>query len=419
MDSSRVRTWPQDPAVIGPYRVLGRLGSGAMGHVFLASSPGLHLVAVKTIREGLVAHPGFRARFAQELAAARLVSGAYTAAVIDSDVDARVPWIATAYIPAPSLAEVVDEAGPLTPEAACWLAAGCAEALEAVHGAGLVHRDVKPSNILVGLDGIRVIDFGLARAPGMPRLTSPGLMVGTPMFMAPEQALGAEPVGPAADVFALGAVLAFAASGRVPYADAPDGAAVLAERVGRAPDLGGLPGELGRIVAACLDHDPAARPRPREILERLTALLPDDPRDAPLSPRARDLVAAYAAASTHPSAAEDATRGQRSTDPGASAGSMASAGDGAHGPGRSHGGRRRSRRDSLAAGPALAAAGALLTVGAAAGWLLAGHGGPDGDGDRGPGPRPGPQYAGPGGPGGVGGPGGFGAPATASATGQR
>ena len=181
-----LRRW--DPERIGPYVVLGRLGSGSMGQVYLGRSAAGRLVAVKTIRVELAEEAGFRTRFAQEVAAARKVSGVFTAAVVEADPEADLPWLATAYVPAPSLARLVLACGPLPVATVRWLAAGCAEALASIHGAGLVHRDLKPSNVLVAPDGPRVIDFGVARAAErMGRTTARGA-VGTPAYMAPEQA---------------------------------------------------------------------------------------------------------------------------------------------------------------------------------------------------------------------------------------
>ena len=210
-----LRRW--DPERIGPYVVLGRLGSGSMGQVFLGRSAAGRLVAVKTIRVELAEEAGFRTRFAQEVAAARKVSGVFTAAVVEADPEADIPWLATAYVPAPSLSRLVLACGPLPVTTVRWLAAGCAEALASIHGAGLVHRDLKPSNVLVAPDGPRVIDFGVARAAErMGRTTSRGA-VGTPAYMAPEQARDTHEASVASDVYSLGATLLFAATGHPPY----------------------------------------------------------------------------------------------------------------------------------------------------------------------------------------------------------
>src|SRR5690349_23645794 len=188
-----------------------------MGRVYLGRSAAGRLVAVKTIRAELADEPDFRTRFGQEVAAARRVSGAFTAAVVAADPDADMPWLATTYVPAPSLAALVRAAGPLPVPAVRWLAAGCAEALESIHGAGLVHRDFKPSNVLVSLDGPRVIDFGVARAAERALLTATRQAVGTPAYMAPEQARDTHKVTTAGDVFSLGSTLLFAATGHPPY----------------------------------------------------------------------------------------------------------------------------------------------------------------------------------------------------------
>src|SRR5215831_5371037 len=210
-----LRHW--DPERIGPYSIIGKLGAGAMGQVYLARSTAGRLVAVKTIRVELAEEPGFRARFAREVAAARRVSGVFTAAVIEADAEADLPWLATAYVPAPSLSTLVRKTGPLPVPAVRWLAAGCAEALQSIHRAGLLHRDVKPSNVLVAPDGPRVIDFGVARAAVRVQLTTTKSGSGTPAYMAPEQARDASRASPASDVFSLGATLVFAATGHPPY----------------------------------------------------------------------------------------------------------------------------------------------------------------------------------------------------------
>src|SRR4051794_38006494 len=203
----------QDPVRVGSYRPLGRLGVGAMGRVYLARSAAGRLVAVKTIRPEYADEPDFRARFTREVAAARRVSGVFTAAVVAADPDAPVPWLATAYVPAPSLSRLVAACGPLPVPAVRWLAAGCAEALDSIHDAGLVHRDLKPSNVLVSRDGPRVIDFGVARAVERAQLSATRGSLGTPAYMAPEQARDTRQASPASDVFSLGSTLAYAATG--------------------------------------------------------------------------------------------------------------------------------------------------------------------------------------------------------------
>jgi eukaryotic-like serine/threonine-protein kinase len=179
-----------DPESVGPYRLLGRLGAGGMGQVYLARSPGGRLVAVKVIRPELAGDTDFRARFAREVAAARNVNGMFTALVIDADVSGLVPWLATAYVDGPSLAQAVRERGPMHAGSLRALAAGLTEGLEAIHAAGLVHRDLKPSNVLLAPDGPRVIDFGISRAVEESMLTQTGAVVGSPGYLSPEQARG-------------------------------------------------------------------------------------------------------------------------------------------------------------------------------------------------------------------------------------
>src|ERR1700689_3882378 len=198
-----------DPPTIGPYRLVGQLGRGGMGRVFLGLSAGGRPVAVKAIRAELAADPDFRRRFSQEVAAARRVNGLFTAMVVDADVDGPVAWLATAYVQAPSLTEAIPDHGPLPAQSLLTLAAGLAESLNAIHAAGVVHRDLKPSNVLLAEDGPRGIDFGISRAAESTALTQAGLVIGSPGFMSPEQAEGNE-VGTATDLFSLGAVQAFA-----------------------------------------------------------------------------------------------------------------------------------------------------------------------------------------------------------------
>ncbi|MBD2893220.1 Serine/threonine-protein kinase PknD [Actinomadura sp. RB99] len=258
---------PGDPRTVGRYRLSGRLGGGGMGEVFFGRSPGGRPVAVKVVRPELAADPLFRRRFGQEVEAARRVGGFHTAPVVDADPDADPPWLVTAYVPGPSLMELVAAHGPLPEPTLRVLGAGIAEALEAVHGADLVHRDLKPSNILIADDGPRVIDFGIARAADVTALTRAGGAVGTPGYMAPEQVTG-EPVGPATDVFAFGAVLCFAAGVR-PFGDGPP-TALLYRVVHQEPDLSGLPDGIRGIVAECLAKDPEQRPDTDGLLSALT-----------------------------------------------------------------------------------------------------------------------------------------------------
>jgi serine/threonine protein kinase len=244
-----------------------------MGQVYLGRSAAGRLVAVKTIRPELAEEEGFRTRFAQEFAAARRVSGMFTAAVVDADPDAEVPWLATAYVPAPSLRRMVQVCGPLPPSAVRWLAAGCAEALESIHRTGLVHMDLKPANVLVGTDGPRVIDFGVARAAarigfGRDSAAKGRGAVGTPAYMAPEQAQDPTQASVASDVFSLGATLLYAATGHAPYLGETT-ADVLVLLATEPPDLAGLPEELTDLVTACMDRMPRQRPSPAALLDRL------------------------------------------------------------------------------------------------------------------------------------------------------
>jgi serine/threonine protein kinase len=257
----------EDPRQVGRYQLLGRLGAGGMGEVFLGQSPGGRLVAVKLIRGELAADREFRVRFAREVAAARHVSGMFTAPVVDADLDAPRPWLVTAYVPGPSLAEAVDNQGPLPLSSVLTLAAGLAEGLDAIHAEGMVHRDLKPSNVLLASDGPRIIDFGISRAADATALTRANIFIGSPGYMSPEQALGEE-VGPASDIFSLGAVLTFAAVGASPFGDGT--VTTLLYRVAHdRPATDGLPGQLRPLVERCLAKDPRTRPTPSQILTEL------------------------------------------------------------------------------------------------------------------------------------------------------
>lgn len=261
---------PEDPQSLGAYRLLGRLGAGGMGRVYLARSPGGRTVAVKVVRPELAEDAQFRARFRHEVEIARAVSGAYTAPVVDADTEGRLPWLATAYVLGPPLNEVIEQHGPLPEASVRALGAGLAEALVVIHGAGLVHRDLKPSNVLLAADGPRVIDFGIARAVDGDRMTSTGVVVGSPGFIPPEQAVG-EVAGPAGDVFSLGVVLAYAATGQQPFG-VGTAASLLYQVVHGTPNLTEVPASLRPLVLTCLQKDPAQRPTPRQISE---ALAPD------------------------------------------------------------------------------------------------------------------------------------------------
>lgn len=260
-----------DPRHIGGYRLLGRLGTGGMGQVFLGRSLGGRLVAVKLLRVEHTEAGQFRDRFAREIEAARRVGGFHTAPVVDADPDADPPWMVTAYIPGPSLHRAVTERGPLTVAAVGALGAGLAEGLAAIHACDLVHRDLKPSNVILAADGPRIIDFGVARVLDADPMTTSGAVVGTYAYMSPEQVRG-QPVGPAGDVFSLGCVLTFAATSHSPF-DAGSIATIVHRIVSEPPDLTDLPEEyeLHDLISACLSKDSHGRPTVADILARLNA----------------------------------------------------------------------------------------------------------------------------------------------------
>ncbi len=243
-----------------------------MGQVYYGRSPGGRHVAVKVIRADLVQDRSFRARFAREVEAARRVSGAFTAPVIDADPDAPVPWLVTGYVNGPSLAEAVGRHGPLPLSSVLTLAAGLAEGLVAVHAAGVIHRDLKPGNVLLAEDGPRLIDFGISQAADFAQITSPTSVLGTPGFIAPELIQGG-PVGPASDVFTMGAVLAYAATGEYPFGVGPADARTL-RVLYLGPDLGKVPAGLRPLIERCLAKDPAGRPTAGEFLADLVVACP-------------------------------------------------------------------------------------------------------------------------------------------------
>ncbi|WP_405679997.1 serine/threonine protein kinase [Streptomyces sp. NBC_00868] len=250
---------------IGPFRTVSVLGQGGMGRVVLGVAPDGRYVAVKQVHADLAEDEGFRARFRREVDASRRVAGGYTAAVIDADPDAERPWLASQFVPGPSLAQALDAAGPLPEQAVRRLAAGLAHALADVHRAGLIHRDLKPSNVLLAEDGVRVIDFGIVRAVGdQTRITHDGSLIGSPSFMSPEQVLGQE-LTPASDVFSLGATLVMACTGKAPFVGSSV-PRILHEVVHAEPDLSEVPPGLRGIIAPCLAKDPADRPTPQELL---------------------------------------------------------------------------------------------------------------------------------------------------------
>ncbi|MGW1786387.1 bifunctional serine/threonine-protein kinase/ABC transporter substrate-binding protein [Streptomyces sp. NPDC002143] len=270
-----------DPSRLGRYRLLRRLGAGGMGVVFLARAPGGAIAAVKAVRASYAEEAGFRARFRREIEVARRVDSPWVVPLLDADAEAETPWLATAYVPGPSLSETVDAFGPLSLPAVRTLGLRLADALDAMHGIGLVHRDVKPGNVLLAPDGPRLIDFGIARAPDATALTSSGVIVGSPGFLSPEQARarGGE-IGPPSDVFSLGCVLAFTATGVRPFG-AGAAAGMLLRTVYDDPDPTAIPEPLAPLLRSCLHKDPAQRP----TLARLRAALTeggteDDPEQS-------------------------------------------------------------------------------------------------------------------------------------------
>jgi ABC-type branched-subunit amino acid transport system substrate-binding protein len=265
-----------DPSRLGRYRMLRRLGAGGMGVVFLARAPGGAFAAVKVVRAVHADGEDFRARFRREIAVARQVDSPWVVPLLDADADTEDPWLATTFVPGPSLSEVLEEHGALSAATVCVLGLRLAEALEAVHRAGLVHRDVKPGNVLLAPDGPRLIDFGIARTPEGTALTSSGVIVGSPGFLSPEQARArAGEIGPPSDVFSLGCLLAFAATGVRPFGGGA-AAGMLLRTVYEEPDLPGLPDALEPLVRACLDKRPARRPTAAQVREALDEAAPDD-----------------------------------------------------------------------------------------------------------------------------------------------
>ncbi|TDC06060.1 serine/threonine protein kinase, partial [Streptomyces sp. 8K308] len=273
------RLTAQDPRRIGQYRLLGRLGQGGMGQVYLARSERGRTVAVKTIKPDLAQEPDFRRRFALEIAAAQRVGGQWTAPVLDSDTQASSPWVATGYVAGPSLHEVVSrDFGTLPERSVSLLANGLARALTDIHAADLVHRDLKPSNVLLTIDGPRVIDFGIARALDANHggLTRTGATIGSPGFMSPEQVRG-ERVTPASDIFCLGSLLAYASTGRTPFGTLDTSVHLLLYRVAEEePDLAGIPEGLRHLISGCLHQDPERRFGLPELLSLTT---PDGSRE--------------------------------------------------------------------------------------------------------------------------------------------
>lgn len=255
---------PQDPARIGAYQLLARLGAGGMGEVYLGRSPGGRLVAVKVIRDEISDHPEALARFRREAATVGTVRSAYTAQLIEASLDSSPYWLATEYVAGPTLRGAVGTGGPFPPDSALRLLAALAEGLAAVHVHGVTHRDLKPHNVILSPQGPQLIDFGIARGREQTLLTQEGMAPGTPGFTAPEVVLRNE-VGPAADVFALGATLAYTATGRPPYG-AGDAAAVNFRAVYEDIDLEGVQPVLAALIRACVAKDPAERPDPATVI---------------------------------------------------------------------------------------------------------------------------------------------------------
>ena len=261
-----------DPPLVGPFRLEARLGSGGMGDVYLASSPGGKKIAVKVIRAEHAGDPQFRRRFAREIEAARRVGGFHTAQIVAADPEAPLPWLASAYIPGPSLRELVADGGPLAPESVRALGAALAEGLAAIHACGLVHRDLKPGNVIMAPDGPRIIDFGIAQPTDASGLTSHGAVVGTFAFMSPEQ-LNGGPIDAASDLFSLAAVLCFASDGRGPF-DAGSIGTIVHRILTAQPDLSNLPREVLEPVSRCLAKNPSDRPTAVELLSRFAGPVP-------------------------------------------------------------------------------------------------------------------------------------------------
>ncbi|MYW04816.1 serine/threonine-protein kinase, partial [Streptomyces sp. SID3343] len=265
-----VRLRRQDPRIVGSYRLLRRLGAGGMGVVYLGVDRHGKKVALKLIRQELAGNPEFRSRFAREVAAAAMVRGNRTAPLVDADPNAERPWLATEYVPGPSLQRRVGDRGPLGCLDLARVGSAVADGLVSVHAVGVVHRDVKPSNILLSPDGPQIIDFGIAYADGAGTLTVTGTAVGSPGFLAPEQVRG-QTVTPATDIFALGVTLAYAGRGAPPFGSGPVDA-LLYRVVHEEPDLEGVPEQVAPLIAACLSKDPRMRPTAEQVRERLAVI---------------------------------------------------------------------------------------------------------------------------------------------------
>ncbi|MET9677372.1 ABC transporter substrate-binding protein [Streptomyces sp. NPDC006482] len=354
---------PSDPSSIAAYRLLGRLGAGGMGVVYLGRTATGELAAVKVTHADQADQPDFRARFRREVEAARRVSSPWAVPVTGADPDAPEPWMATAFVAGPSLGEAVTAHGPLPERSVRLLGWSVARALAAVHAAGLVHRDVKPGNVLLAVDGPRLIDFGIARATGETALTATDMVVGTPGFLAPEQAEArTDAIGPPADVFALGCLLAYAATGRPPFGTgAVD--ALMYRTVHDEPDLAGVPEGLLDLVRSCLAKDPAARPTAAEIGVRLVEDSPGDGAEWLPAPVVRTIAERSARMLALPEI--DVTEAGGTTGPAAP---------------------EKSRRGFLL----LASGAAVLAVGGGAAAVWAGLGDDDGTDGKGGGKKPAP-----------------------------
>ncbi|MEU1279303.1 serine/threonine-protein kinase [Streptomyces sp. NPDC005805] len=349
----------EHPEHAGQYRLEDCLGTGGMGVVHLATSASGLRLAVKVIHAEHASDPEFRARFRQEVAAARQVSGAFTAPVVDADPDAGRPWMATLFIDGPTLADEVKRNGPLDPVRLRRVGAGLAEALRDIHRAGVVHRDLKPGNVMLAQDGPKVIDFGISRPRDSDLRTETGKLIGTPPFMAPEQFQRPREVGPEADVFALGAVLVHAATGRGPF-DSDSPYIVAYQIVHDEPDLAGVPDDLVPLLSRCLAKDPADRPTPYELMVALRASSPSAVCDTEAHlPAQREAVGdGGPGRDAGPGRAEGAGRALSGPGPGGDASPQGQE------PGPAAlGGRTRHRRVTvLAAAVVLAAAGAVTAV---------------------------------------------------------
>ncbi|WP_055565632.1 protein kinase domain-containing protein [Streptomyces atriruber] len=361
-----------DPEEIGGYPLEARLGSGGMGTVFLARSASGRPVAIKLIHQQFADDEEFRIRFRQEVAAARRVSGAFTAAVIDADPEAEHPWMATAFIEGHTLAQRIAKQGPIGGAELRRLAIGLTEALRDIHRAGVVHRDLKPSNVVLSPEGPRVIDFGISRAADQQTLTMTGRVIGTPPFMSPEQLQTPRGVGPRSDVFSLATLLVYAATGQGPFdADSPYMTAY--QVVHEPPSLGEVPGKLRQVVEPCLAKDPADRPSADELLVRLRDLPSDlggatGPAESPRCTRETD--------TQHHLSAEDDTPA-----PGAGSPRPAAQDPHAHPAAGSETGTFFGRRLRRRWRPALAAAVAVAAIGGGVAVVRAG----DSDGSGGSG----------------------------------